>query len=164
LGGTSLADVLATRLRISKGEARRRIKLAALLGPRRAITGVPLPPKLPNVAAAQQRGDIGAERVKVLEKFFDELPTWVDAQTRDTAEADLARVATGLGPTQFRAAADRLALLALRLPFQHPRRYPVRDGFAPGAVRDVVGDQPPPIALLADCPVREAALDDGVHL
>src|SRR3979411_1887860 len=39
LGGTSLADVLATRLRISTGEARRRIKYADLLGPRRAMTG-----------------------------------------------------------------------------------------------------------------------------
>jgi hypothetical protein len=31
--------------------------------------------------------------------------------TRELVEADLARIATGLGPTQFRAAADRLALL-----------------------------------------------------
>ena len=52
LGGTSLADVLANRLAISKGEAKRRIKHAELLRPRRAITGEPLPPKLPNVAAA----------------------------------------------------------------------------------------------------------------
>jgi hypothetical protein len=111
LGGTSLADVLATRLRISKGEARRRIKLAELLGPRRAMSGEPLPPKLPNVAAAQQRGDIGAEHVKVIEQFFDELPAHVDYQTREAAEADLARIATGLGPAQLRKAAARLAQL-----------------------------------------------------
>jgi hypothetical protein len=111
LGGTSLADVLATRLRISKGEARRRIKLAELLGPRRAFTGEPLPPKLPNVAAAQQRGDIGADHVKVIEQFFDELPAHVDYQSREAAEADLARIATGLGPAQLRKAAARLAQL-----------------------------------------------------
>jgi hypothetical protein len=111
LGGTSLADVLSTRLRISKQKANRRIKLAELLGPRTAITGESLPPRLPNTAAAQARGAIGGEHVRVIEKFFDELPNHIDGQTRDQAEADLARIATGLGPTQFRAAADRLALL-----------------------------------------------------
>jgi hypothetical protein len=111
LGGTSLADVLATGLRISKGEARRRIKDAELLGPRQSITGEPLPPRLPNVAAAQQRGDIGPEHLRIIERFFDELPAHVDHQTREAAEADLARIASGLGPKQLRQAADRLAQL-----------------------------------------------------
>src|SRR5262249_20353879 len=66
---------------------------------------------LPNVAAAQARGEIGAEHVRIIEKFFDELPTRIDAVTREQAEADLARTARDLGPTQFRAAADRLALV-----------------------------------------------------
>jgi hypothetical protein len=95
----------------SKGEARKRVKQAGLLGPRRALTGEPLPPKLPNVAAAQARGQIGAEHVKIIEKFFADLPGYIDGQTRDRAEADLARIATGLGPAQFRQAADRLAFL-----------------------------------------------------
>jgi hypothetical protein len=111
LGGTSWADVLATRLHISKQDAKRRIKQAELLGPRTALTGEALPPKLPHVAAARERGEIGAEHVRIVEKFFDELPSRIDSQTRELAEADLARIATGLGPTQFRAAADRLALL-----------------------------------------------------
>jgi hypothetical protein len=111
LGGTSLADVLSTRLRISKQEAKRRIKQAELLGPRQALTGEPLPPKLPNVSAAQARGQLGAEHLKIIEKFFDDLPGHIDYHTRELAEADLARIATGLGPTQFRTAADRLALL-----------------------------------------------------
>ncbi len=111
LGGTSLADVLGTRLLISKGEAKRRIKHAELFGPRRAMTGEPLPPRLPNVAAALQRGEIGAEQVKVIEQFFEDLPGHIDYQTREAAEADLARIATGLGPTQLRKAAARLAQL-----------------------------------------------------
>jgi len=60
LGAKSLADLLATRLRISIGEARSRIKDAQLLGPRRSMAGEPLAPTLPNVAAAQARGAIGA--------------------------------------------------------------------------------------------------------
>jgi Domain of unknown function (DUF222) len=111
LGANSWPKVLSEVLRISTDEAKRRIKQAELLGPRQAVTGEALPPKLPNVAAAQARGEIGAEHVRVIEKFFDDLPSRIDSPTRELAEADLARIATGLGPTQFRAAADRLALL-----------------------------------------------------
>ena len=111
LGGTSWADVLSTKLGISKGEANKRIKHAALLGPRQALTGEPLPPKLPNTAAGQASGQIGSEHVRIIEKFFDDLPSHIDGHTRDLAEADLARIATGLGPTPFRAAAERLAFL-----------------------------------------------------
>ncbi len=111
LGGTNLADVMATKLGISKGEAKKRIKQAGLLGPRTALTGEQLAPKLANTAAAQARGEIGSEHVRIIEKFFDDLPSHIDCHTRELAEADLARIATGLGPTQFRVAADRLALL-----------------------------------------------------
>jgi Domain of unknown function (DUF222) len=89
---------LATRLNISKQDAKRRVKQAELLGPRTALTGEALPPQLPNVAAAQERGEIGPEHVRIVEKFFDELPSRIDSQTRELAEADLARIATGLGP------------------------------------------------------------------
>ena len=117
LGGTSWADVLSTKLGISKGEARKRIKQAGLLGPRRALTGETLPPNLPNVAAAQARGQIGAEHVKIIEKFFADLPGYIDGQTRDLAEADLGRIATGLGlhssvrlPTGWRSCSTRTAI------------------------------------------------------
>jgi Domain of unknown function (DUF222) len=111
LGANSWPKVLSEALHISKGEAKRRIKQAELLGPRTALTGESLPPKLPNVAAAQARGEIEAEHLTIITGFFDDLPAHIDGQTRDDAEADLARIATGLGPTQFRQAADRLALL-----------------------------------------------------
>ena len=51
------------------------------------------------------------EHLRTIEKFFHDLPAHIDGPTRDTAEADLARIAIGLGPTPFRAAADRLAFL-----------------------------------------------------
>jgi hypothetical protein len=111
LGGKNLADVLATALRISTCDAGRRITHAELLGPRSAMTGEPLQPMLPHVADAQRRGAIGPEHLRRIEKFFHELPSRIDAQTREAAEADLARIASGVGPEQFRKAADRLALL-----------------------------------------------------
>ena len=110
LGANSWPKVLSEALQISAGEANRRIKQAELLGPRTALSGETLPPALPNVAAAQARGDIGPEHVRIVERFFDDL-AGIDYSTRQAAEADLARIATGLGPTQFRQAADRLALL-----------------------------------------------------
>ena len=111
LGGKNLADVLATKLRISTGEARRRIKLSESLGPRTALTGEPLAPKLPHVAKAHADGLLGPEHLRIIERFFDQLPNAVDYQTRERAEAHLARIGSGLGPTQLRKAADRLMAL-----------------------------------------------------
>jgi hypothetical protein len=82
LGANSWPKVLSEALRISKQEAKRRIKQAELLGPRTALTGEPLPPKLPNVAAAQARDEIGAEHVRIIEKFFDDVPSHIDCHTR----------------------------------------------------------------------------------
>ncbi len=111
LGGTSWPEVFATGLRISKNEARRRIRRAELLGPRTAITGEPLAPRLPQVAAAQQRGEIGPEHLRIIEGFFQRLPHHVDYETREAAEAQLAGLASGFRPEELRQAADRLALL-----------------------------------------------------
>jgi hypothetical protein len=111
LGGTSLTDVLATRLRISAREARRRIDEAADLGPRVAISGEPLEPRLAKTAIAQRDGQINGEHIRIIRTFFAHLPTFVDAPTREAAEADLARIATGLGPDHLRKASDRLAFL-----------------------------------------------------
>src|SRR5690349_4392298 len=63
LGGT-LRCALADRLRITKAEASSRIADADDLGPRRALTGEPLPPLLPHTAAAQRDGLIGDGHVK----------------------------------------------------------------------------------------------------
>ena len=110
LGATSLAGVLATSLRISTDEARRRIAEADDLGPRQAVSGEPLAPRLPMTAAAQAHGTIGAEHVTTIRAFFTKLPAAVDGATREQAEIQLATLAAGLGPVELRAAADRLAL------------------------------------------------------
>jgi uncharacterized protein DUF222 len=111
LGGKSWTDVLATRLRISKREARQRLDEADDLGPRTAITAEPLQPRLAHTAAAQARGDIGAEHVRIIRKFFADLPAHIDYESRALAEADLARIAAGFKPEELRQAADRLAAL-----------------------------------------------------
>ncbi|MGV0050016.1 HNH endonuclease signature motif containing protein [Mycobacterium colombiense] len=107
LGG-KLSWVLADRLHISRAEASRRIAEAADLGPRRALTGEPLPPVLPATAAAQRDGAIGADHVAVIRRLFHQLPESVDLETCVHAEKHLAAKATEFRP-------DQLAKLARRL-------------------------------------------------
>lgn len=72
LGGSSLKDLLVHRLRISSAGAGRRITDAEQLGPRRALTGQPLPPLLANTAAAQAEGRIGEEHIQIIYKTQQE--------------------------------------------------------------------------------------------
>jgi hypothetical protein len=111
MGAKNFADVLETALRISGKDARRRLDDAEELGPRVAVTGEPLAPRMPATAAAQTAGRIGAEQLTVIRDFFTALPSWVDYQTRERCEADLAEIGAQLGPAALRKAADRLAAL-----------------------------------------------------
>ena len=106
-----MAAALATLLRISKAEAHRRVGEAQELGPRTALTGHALEPVLWHTAAAQRRGDIGGEHVRIIRRFVDQLPGFVDYATRAAAEAQLAELACGLKPEELRQVADRLAVL-----------------------------------------------------
>jgi uncharacterized protein DUF222 len=107
--GGKFAHVLADRLSITRGDANRRIHEARDLGTRQALTGEPLAPRLRATAAAQRAGHIGTSHVAVIRRFFEELPCWVDAPTREAAEADLARWAGEHRPEILRKVADRLA-------------------------------------------------------
>lgn len=106
LGAKSFKDVLKIRWRLSSTEANRRLTEAALLGPRRALTGAPLDPELPATAAARAHGQINAEHVTVIRKAIKKLPGFVDAPTRAQVEVDWARIATGVGPEELQAAAE----------------------------------------------------------
>jgi hypothetical protein len=102
---------LASALRISPDDARRRIHEAEDLTPRRAMTGQELPPKLEHTAIGHRAGRLGADHVKVIRNFLRRLPAGVDAQTREDAERDLARYACGLRPDQLRVLARHMELL-----------------------------------------------------
>ena len=101
--------VLADELRLTRGEAGRRIAEAAELGPRRAITGEPLAPVLPSVATAQRRGQIGAAHVAVIRSFFHYLPADIDAGTLAQAEQHLTALGTRCRPDELAKLAQRLA-------------------------------------------------------
>src|ERR1700759_1733645 len=75
VGAKSFKDVLAVRWRLSTAEAGRRLTDAALLGPRKGLTGEPLDPDLPATAAAVAVGAITADHVTVIRKNLDRLPS-----------------------------------------------------------------------------------------
>jgi hypothetical protein len=108
LGG-KLPAVLAERLRITRGDARRRVAEAADLGPRRGLTGEPLPPLLTATAEAQRAGRIGAAHVRVIRSFLRRLPASVDVGTREAAETHLGELATQFDPETLAGLAEVLA-------------------------------------------------------
>jgi hypothetical protein len=107
LGG-KLAAALADRLRITRAEASRRIHEAADLGERRALNGEPLAPVMPATAQAQRNGVIGFGHVAVIRGFFHRLPDFIDIETRQKAEAHLARLAGEHRPDELARLADTL--------------------------------------------------------
>jgi hypothetical protein len=108
LGG-KLSHTLAEWMLISRAEAGRRIREAADLGERHGLTGEPLPPMMAATAAAQRDGRLGAGQVAVIRRFCHQLPGFVDIDTREHAEAHLARLGSQYRPEQLAALADRLA-------------------------------------------------------
>ncbi|ORX05604.1 hypothetical protein AWC29_10060 [Mycobacterium triplex] len=107
--GGKLSHAIAEATLISRSEASRRIREAADLGPRRGLTGEPLPPMLPATAAAQRAGELGPGQVAAIRKFYHQLPGWIDGATREQVEAKLAAEGTKYRPEQV---ADLAAILA----------------------------------------------------
>ncbi|HEX6511730.1 MAG TPA: HNH endonuclease signature motif containing protein, partial [Chloroflexota bacterium] len=108
LGGT-LTHAITEATLISHAEAARRIKEARDLGPRHGLTGEPIPPALAATAAAQRDGTLGAGQVAVIRRFYHQLPGWVDAATRELAEAQLAEFGTQFRPEVLAELARGLA-------------------------------------------------------
>ncbi len=107
--GGRLSRVLADRLRISRAEANRRIGEAEDLGERQALNGESLPARLPETAAGQRAGEIGAGHIAVIRGFLRDLPCSVDTRQRERAEAQLAEFATEFRPDLLAKFAARLA-------------------------------------------------------
>ncbi|WP_084229181.1 HNH endonuclease signature motif containing protein [Mycobacterium sherrisii] len=107
--GCPLSQAIADWTQISRAEAGRRVREAADLGPRCALTGAPLAPVLPATARAQAEGRLGPEHVAVIRRFYHRLPGWIDDDTRSHAETHLATLGTQYRPDQLARLADKLA-------------------------------------------------------
>ncbi|MCJ0893554.1 HNH endonuclease signature motif containing protein [Rhodococcus sp. ARC_M5] len=92
---------VAWMLRITPRTAGARVRLAAELGDRTALSGEVLPPLLPHTADALRAGLLDAQHVQMIREFFKHLPASVDPQTRDLAEQQLVGFASTRRPDDF---------------------------------------------------------------
>jgi Domain of unknown function (DUF222) len=84
-----LRSLLWRRLRITPNEITRRFKLAARIRPRRSLTGPPVAPELPELAAAVEAGDVGDDHIRSVCRAIDLLPASVSPSDVDAAERTL---------------------------------------------------------------------------
>jgi hypothetical protein len=112
LGTRSTAGLLHQLLRITGGQARARTAAAGELGPRRTLTGDPLPALYPTVAAAQAAGEISAAHARVITAGITVLPAEIEFSHGRTLETNLVEQARHLDPaalaSQVRRLLDRL--------------------------------------------------------
>jgi Domain of unknown function (DUF222) len=85
----AMRSALWARLRITPNEITRRFKLAARIRPRRSLTGPPVPPELPELAAAVQAGAVGEDHIRAVCRAVDVLPACVSPTDVTTAERKL---------------------------------------------------------------------------
>ena len=88
-------------LRITPRAAGARVRLAAELGDRTALSGEVLPALLPHTGAALRAGLLDTKHVQMIREFFRHLPKDVDPQTRDLAEQQLVGYASTRRPDDF---------------------------------------------------------------
>ncbi|EHB58042.1 protein of unknown function DUF222 [Mycolicibacterium rhodesiae JS60] len=108
-GCPPISFVLADVLRISRNAAKRRIRDAEQLSPRMTLTGDALPALLPETGKAWNAGHLDGEHVRVIQKFFRDLPDHVGPVEIEKAERTLAGHAQTMRPDQLEKVADRLA-------------------------------------------------------
>jgi hypothetical protein len=108
-GCPPISIVLADVLRISRAAAKRRIRDAEQLTPRMTLTGELLAPLLPETGKAWEAGLLDAEHVRIIQKFFHQLPDHVGPVEVEKAERTLAEHAQTMRPDQLEKVAGRLA-------------------------------------------------------
>lgn len=109
LGGVA-HKVMADVLRSTVSDARRRTRDANELRPQTTLTGQSVAPVFPATAKAWHAGLLDVEHLRVIQKFFRDLPDGIHPSEIEKAEAFLAEKATELRPDQLAIVADRLAV------------------------------------------------------
>ena len=105
------ADYMRCRLRISRAEAQRRLRLAANLLPSSSTSGQILPPDLPVLAEASASGLVSLQAAAVIANAVEEIRHRTDTATASTVEADLSSLAIRQDADFLVRAARRWGLL-----------------------------------------------------
>lgn len=102
-------DALWARLRITPKEITRRFKLAARIRPRRSLTGPPLPPELPALAAAVEEGTVGEDHIRAVCAAMETLPSCVSPPDAADVERTLVQHASKLDAAVVTKLGQRIA-------------------------------------------------------
>jgi hypothetical protein len=109
--GRGCADtktLLMRLLRVDAGQARARVRAARDLGPRRSLSGQPLEPLFPLVAAAIGEGSISPAAARVIRAGIDALPAEVQCERGAQIEASLVEHARRFAPADVGKICRRL--------------------------------------------------------
>lgn len=102
LGRTSVDDLLTVRLRVSRVEAKRRVRRASELAPRRAVTGERLDPQLAETSAAVRAGEISGDHAIEVGRSLDDIPAHLEAEATTICERALVEAARHMDPLALR--------------------------------------------------------------
>jgi hypothetical protein len=109
VGARDVARLLSGTLRVDPREAGARVRAAEAAGARRALTGEPLAPAYPAVAAAQAGGGISPRHARVIVDTIEALPDAVRAEHAQSVETDLVGHAATFNPLVLGRLAQRIA-------------------------------------------------------
>ncbi|MFC4604639.1 DUF222 domain-containing protein [Rhodococcus kronopolitis] len=109
-GCSSVNNYLIQTLRISVGDAARRVTAARTVGTWHTLAGQALPADLPATASAQRDGAIGSDHVEAVRHVIRKIPRTVPAADVEVAEEVLAELARSATPEDVRRAG--IAVLA----------------------------------------------------
>ncbi|MFI6431289.1 HNH endonuclease signature motif containing protein [Rhodococcus oryzae] len=108
LGHKSVNKLLIAVLRISAADASARVTAAKALGTWHALSGEQLPADLPDTAAAQRDGDIGADHARAIREVIRKIPHTVSSSDVAVAEQILAELARSATPEDVEKAGHNL--------------------------------------------------------
>lgn len=108
LAARDTRSLLRDALRLSPMEAKARYDAAVDLGPRYTVTGEPLGPIFPTVAAAQAEGAISTDHARVIRRAVDALPAEIALEHAAAVEERLVAEARRFDPTVLAVLSRRI--------------------------------------------------------
>ena len=108
----STAAFLREQLRLSGGEAKRRVDLAHAITPQVAFTGQVLAAACPGLAAGIAAGQVSGEHARIVLDTLAKLPGRVREQSGAVVEAEMATAATKVTPADLEVLAAEVMVRA----------------------------------------------------
>ncbi len=108
----STAAFLREQLRLSAGEAKRRVDLAHAITPEVAFTGEVLPAACPSLAAGISAGEVSGEHARIMLDTLGKLPGPVREDSGAVVEAEMATAAAKVTPADLEVLAREVMVRA----------------------------------------------------